>query len=679
MKTPENEYGVPRWALALILIALAVTAYLPSLPGEFIWDDDAHVIDNAVLRDSSGLADIWTIETEPKLRPNTPQYYPVAFTALWGMFQFFELDPGGYHRVNLIVHIVNALLVWLVFARLRVHWAWLIGALFAVTPMHVETAAWAMEIKNLLSAFFYLLAAYVYLRFDERWSSEESRDAGGLPVGLYALALLLFVLALLSKTIACTLPAALILAMLFKRDRIDLRRLAPLLPLFVVGIGLALLTSHFEHHGNVNATGPEFEYSYPDRLLISTRVLLFYPWKLLVPWPMLFCYPRWDIRPGELLQWWSVLAVLGVAVGAILFYRKGNRGLALSIAYFAGTLFPALGLIIYYPMLFSFVADHFCYLPSLGILALFAAVVGYLIRSTRMRWIVAGAMLAVSTALTAVQSYNFRSAEALYRHTLAHNEGAWLVQHQLAATLMRRALQGGAAFDSEEVQADLREARELLERSVELHDTHFMVHVNLASVLFLLGDPRAALPHALRANELEDGYPASVAMVGPIYQALGDDERAREWAERAVKLDANDLRSNLLLAKLLIGEGKTAEAIARLLAAFDGAADPASRRGVLNELGKVLGPLPADRSIAVVDDLVRAAGGDPDLLSLKAYLLRRHGRYPEAIALTEELISLARKLGNDSMVASLTRQLEQLRQAQRAAESGTGPPGGSPR
>lgn len=664
MKTPENEYGVPRWALALIMIALAVIAYVPSLPGEFIWDDDAHVIDNAVLRDSSGLADIWVIETEPKLRPNTPQYYPVAFTGLWVMFQFFELDPGGYHWVNLCFHIANALLVWLVFARLRVRWAWLVGALFAVTPMHVETAAWAMEIKNLLSAFFYLLAAYAYLRFDERWNEEKVR---GFPKGLYVLALGLFVLALLSKTIACTLPAALILAMLFKRDRIDLRRLMPLMPLLVVGVGLALLTSHFEHHGNINATGPEFEHSYPERLLISTRVLLFYPWKLALPWPMLFCYPRWDIRPGELLQWWSVLLALAVAVGLILSYRKGNRGVALSVAYFAGTLFPALGLIIYYPMLFSFVADHFCYLPSLGILALFAAVVGYVIKGTRVRWIVAGVMLTASTALTAVQAHNFCSAEEFYRHTLAHNPDAWLVQHQLAATLMRRAVQGGAVFDSPEVRADLREARELLERAAELHDTHFMVHVNLASVLFLLGDPRGALPHALRANELREGYPASVAMVGPIYQALGENEKAREWAERAVELDGRDPRSNLLLAQLLIAEGNTTEAVARLRAVFDGAADPAARRGVLNDFGKMLGSLPADRSIAIIDELVRAAGGDPDLLSLKAYLLRRHGCYPEAIALTEELISLARQLGNDPMVASLSRQLEQLRQEQRAA------------
>jgi len=655
--TPENEYGVPRWLLALVLIALAVVAYLPSLPGEFIWDDDAHVTENAVLRDAGGLVDVWTLETEPELRPHTPQYYPVAFSALWVMYQLFGLEPGGYHGVNLGLHIVNALLVWLVFARLRVRWAWLVGALFAVTPMHVETAAWAMEIKNLLSAFFYLLAAYAYLRFDERWSAEG--DERRFPAGLYALALGLFVLALLSKTIACTLPAALVLAMLFKRDRLSTRRLLPLAPLFVVGIALALVTSHFEHHGNVNASGPEFVYGYADRLLISTRVLLFYPWKLLVPWPLLFCYPRWAIDPGSVAQWWSVAVVLAVAVGLVLAYRKGNRGVALSVAYFAGTLFPALGLIVYYPMLFSFVADHFCYLPSLGILALFAAIVGYLVKRRRTRWLVAGGMLAVSTALCAVQAHNYRSAETLYRHTLAHNERAWLVEEQLAVLLMKRALHGGAAFDSPEVQANLSEARERLERANELYDGHAVLQANLATVLFLLGDPEGALPHALRAVELPKPYPPAVSMVASIYQALGEKAKAREWAERALATDPNDARSLKLLGQLLAEEGNWRAAVSRLHAAYR-VADPPSRPDALRTLGQAFRAMPESEALPLLDELLRA-GEDPDLLSLKILLLDRYGRYPEAIAATERLLALARRRGATSMIEGLTRQLEELR------------------
>lgn len=657
---PENEYGVPRRLLALILIALAVVAYLPSLPGEFIWDDDAHVVENAVLRDASGLVDIWTLETEPELRPHTPQYYPVAFSALWVMYRLFGLEPGGYHGVNLAFHIANALLVWLVFARLRVRWAWLVGALFAVTPMHVETAAWAMEIKNLLSAFFYLLAAYTYLRFDELWNAARGEgEARRFPAGLYALAIGLFVLALLSKTIACTLPAALVLAMLFKRDRIGWRRLLPLVPLFVVGIALALVTSHFEHHGNVNATGPEFEYGYADRLLISTRVLLFYPWKLLVPWPLLFCYPRWAIDPGSVAQWWSVLVVLAVAVGLVVAYRRGNRGVALSVAYFAGTLFPALGLIVYYPMLFSFVADHFCYLPSLGILALFAAVVGYLVKSRRARWVVAGGMLAASTALCAVQAHHYRSAEALYRHTLAHNDRAWLVHEQLAVLLMKRALHGGAAFDSPEVQANLAEARERLERANELYDRHAVLQANLATVLFLLGDPEGALPHALRAVELPNSYPPAVSMVGAIYQALGEKAKAREWGERALALNPNDARALKLLGQLLAEEGDWRAAVSHLFASYH-VADPASRPDALRTLGQVFRVMPESEALPLLDELLRA-GEDPDLLTLKILLLDQHGRYAEAIAATEQLLALAREHGAASLVEGLTRQLEELR------------------
>jgi len=280
--------GVRRLLLAFAIVLAGAFAYRPSLPGEFIWDDDAHVTENAVLRDPEALRKIWVPAFEPRYAPHTPQYYPLAFTALLLEFRAFGLDPLGYHVVNLMLHLANALLAWAVFARVRMRGAWLVGALFALHPMHVETTAWVMEIKNLLSGSFYLLAALAYLRFDERYAAA---DRTRFPAGAYALAAMLFLCALLTKSVTCTLPAALVLALLFRRERIDARRLAPLVPLFVLGVALALHTAWLEH-AHVGAEGVEFAFTLPQRVLIASRALLFYPLKLLAPWPHLFVYPR---------------------------------------------------------------------------------------------------------------------------------------------------------------------------------------------------------------------------------------------------------------------------------------------------------------------------------------------------------------------------------------------------
>src|SRR5690606_13156591 len=166
----------------------------------------------------------------------------------------------------------------------------LIAAAFALHPVHVESVAWITERKNVLSGFFYLAAALCYLRFDAQLDQHES----GAGWGFYGLSLALFTLALLSKTVTCSLPAALLLMMLWLRKPLTLRRLAPLTPFFVLGLVLALHTAHLERQ-HVGAEGEDFAFSFAQRLLIASNALLFYPSKLLWPHPIIFVYPRWEI------------------------------------------------------------------------------------------------------------------------------------------------------------------------------------------------------------------------------------------------------------------------------------------------------------------------------------------------------------------------------------------------
>jgi len=552
-------------SIALAIVLATVVAYAPSLPGDFIWDDDAHVTQNELLRDVEGLGAIWV----PR---NTPQYYPVTFSALWAEFQLWGLEPLGYHLVNLALHALNALLVWRLFARIRVRPAWLVAALFALHPVQVESVAWVMELKNVLSGTFYLLAALSYLGFDARLR------AGQRASGRYALALALFVLALLSKSITCTLPAALVLWMLYEREPIGWRRLTPLAPLFAVGIALALYTAHLEQV-HVGAQGHEFDYDLGERISISTRALLFYPWKLVAPWPLSFNYPRWTIDTGSLAAWWSAAAVIGLAALALWAYRRGRRGPALAAAFYAGTAFPALGLITYYPMLFSFVADHFVYLPSLGVLALIAAGAERAVR--RLGWPAAtSAVVALAAGvMTWFHSASFSDARTLYRHTIAGNPGSWLAKSELGSMLLVDAKSGRA----DDPARSLRESRELLQSAVALKDDHYMVQYNTALVLFTLGEHAAALPHAERATELLPefvrwGDPPMIR--GLILNAMGRPDQAEPWCERALERDPENYTANLFLGDRKLARGEKEAALAHFQAARRAVPNAASAREV---------------------------------------------------------------------------------------------------
>src|SRR6059058_4688112 len=182
---------------ALVLAAVTIFAYWPAWNGGLLWDDDVYITNNELLTAPDGLRRIWFSLDSPS------QYFPLVYTtfriehAVWG------LDPTGYHWVNLLLHIANALLVWLVLARLKVPGAWLAAAIFALHPVHVESVAWITERKNVLMGVFFLLTLHCWTRF-------VAIDSGGR-WRLYGAALVFYALALFSKTTACTLPAALLL------------------------------------------------------------------------------------------------------------------------------------------------------------------------------------------------------------------------------------------------------------------------------------------------------------------------------------------------------------------------------------------------------------------------------------------------------------------------------------
>ena len=185
------------WIFGLLLAAITIFVYRPAWNGGFLWDDDDYVTNNDLLTASDGLQRIWFSLDSPS------QYFPLVYTTFRIERAFWGLNPSGYHWVNLLLHVANALLVWRVLARLNVPGAWLAGAIFALHPVQVESVAWITERKNVLMGFFFLLTLLAWIAFVDGRTKRTWL--------FYGLALILYLLALSAKTTACTLPAALFL------------------------------------------------------------------------------------------------------------------------------------------------------------------------------------------------------------------------------------------------------------------------------------------------------------------------------------------------------------------------------------------------------------------------------------------------------------------------------------
>src|SRR5262245_42059816 len=181
----------------------------------YVWDDDAHVTANETLGSSGGLLRMWIEPTA------LPQYYPLVHTSFWIEHRLWGDAPSGYHVVNLALHAANALLIAAVLGRLRVPGAWIAALLFALHPVHVESVAWISERKNVLSTLLYLAALLPFLRFFGIDQGETVRVAR--PARDYALGMALYLCALLSKTVTCSLPVALALILWWKRGRLARR------------------------------------------------------------------------------------------------------------------------------------------------------------------------------------------------------------------------------------------------------------------------------------------------------------------------------------------------------------------------------------------------------------------------------------------------------------------------
>ncbi len=487
------------WLFWLALALLVFTAYHKVWSAGFVWDDDAHVI-RPNLRTLHGLGRIWS---EPGA---TQQYYPFLYSAFWVEHRWWGDSALGYHLINLAFHSIAAGLLYQLLKRLAVPGAFLAATIFALHPVCVESVAWISEQKNTLSTVLYLSAALVYLRYDQDRSLRSYLISTGL-----------FLLALASKSVTATLPAALLVVFWWKRGRLEGKRdVLPLIPWFLLGVGAGALTAWMEH-SHVGASGSAYGQNVVERGLIASRAICFYFGKFIWPADLMFNYPRWAVNAHEGWQYLFPIVVIAV-VAALWTYRHRSRAPLAVTLVFIGTLFPALGFINVFPFLYSYVADHFQYL---GVAWLAAATGAALALATR-RWATRshypmGATLLVLIpilgGLTRQQTGMYFSKETLWRTTLAQNPESWMAYNNLGGELLQ--------------QGRLDEAVTAIETSIKIAPENAAAHVNLGNALWKKGDVRGAF----------DAY------------------------QKGLSIEPDNLGAHLNLGNALLQTGRVAEAI----------------------------------------------------------------------------------------------------------------------
>ncbi len=336
------------------------------------------VTENNLIQTPDGLYKLWC--TTESL-----DYWPVTNTSFWIEWRLWEMNPTGYHVTNMLLHIVEALLIWVILRKLSIPGAFLAAMIFALHPVNVESVAWIAQRKNMMSMLFFLLSILWYLKADmptaiagtaparsreEPWEPEKSiSPLSTLHSPLYYwLSLAAFVLAMLSKASAVVLPV-LLLGIVWWLRSLTRRNLLRIAPFFLLAVVLTVVNIWFQTHGkDIEIRNAGFA----ERLLGAGCVVWFYLYKALLPFDLAFIYPPWHVQVGDAL-WWLPLLAAFIVTAVLWRYRKGwSRPLLFAWGFFCVSLVPVMGFTDVGFMKYSLVADHYQHIAIIGVIALAA-------------------------------------------------------------------------------------------------------------------------------------------------------------------------------------------------------------------------------------------------------------------------------------------------------------------
>jgi tetratricopeptide (TPR) repeat protein len=700
-----------RGIIAVLLWIAAAGVHVGALRCGFIaYDDGPYVYENPHLRHGFTAESIrWalTAHLTHDALPNLDYWQPVTVFSRLLDVELYGLDPRGHHATNVLLHGLNAALLFLVLdamtaARWRSAFA---AALWAVHPLRVESVVWVTERKDVLSGLFWMLTMAAYVRYARRGRRAD-----------YALLVALFALGLMAKPVLVTLPFVLLLLDYWPLARVGpgrwdaLRRLVaeklPLLALSAASLAITVI-SHarwdFFHAmesrpASARVAGVIVEYARSA-------------WRFAWPPPMALPQPYPPPRSA-----WEIAACAGVilAVSSLALAQARRRpSLGVGWFWFLGTLLPAISLV---QSAGQPLADRFAYIPHVGLSIAVVWGIAELVAAfpARERWAVPAALaaLVVFGTMTVRQTRYWRDSETLFRHSASVTSGNYAAHFNLANALA--------------AQRRVPEARAEYEATLAINPRYAAAHGNLANLLAASGRGEDAAAHYLEALRIAPDFADAHANLGLLLAARNDRAEARRHYQEALRLRPAQADTHYNLGRLDLAEGRLDDALREFGAAVE--ADPAlaraytARANILaragrfadaeteyrsalrvdpadadarNNLGRVLSLQGrADEAMAEYEEAARRAPGHPLVQLNIGRLLLAAGRPAEALARYETAVRLDPRSADAHLerglaLAGLGRGAEscaeyrealrldpalaEAREAMRASECGAGP------
>ncbi|MGA2797680.1 MAG: tetratricopeptide repeat protein [Thermoguttaceae bacterium] len=603
---------------AAIIALIAFLVYFPSLNGGFVLDDNALLTESGPISASNGLYQFWCT--------NEPiDYWPASNTTFWLEWRLWEMRTTGYHVTNLILHIAESLLVWVILRKLSIPGAFWAAIIFAVHPVNVEAVAWISQRKEVAAMLFFLLSILWYLK-----SETTAASSPNLPCRLsfnrwYWISLLAFVSAMLAKGSAAVLPGLILGIVWWMRPlrRGDFVRIAPF---FLVGAALALVNVWFQRHGAVEVIRAA---GFAERLAGTGCVAWFYLYKAVLPIDLSFVYSQWKIEAVNPLWWAPLLAALAVT-GVLWAYRRSwGRPLLFAWGFFCVSLLPVTGISDVGFMKYTLVADRYQHIAIIGVIALAAAGLDVWHKRARggsRRAATAAAVVAVGAfaLLTLRQSGLYHDAKTLYETTLVKNPDCWVIRSLLGCILIE--------------EKKLPEAMEQFERAIRLNPNFADAHSNLAMALDQSKRSLEAVGHCEEALRLKPIYPKAHHNLGIALAHLGRLGEAIEHYKKALEEEPFFPEAENSLGAALVRTDRPKEALEHYQKALTLKPDFADARFNLGEVLASLGRF--QEAIEQYRQALALNPNDADTYYLMGNALIEVGRPGEAIGYFQQALRL---------------------------------------
>ena len=557
---PDQDKNFRREALICLgLVLMAAIVYFQVGKFDFTnFDTPEYVYENRFVKDGLTAASIrWAFTTF-----YLSNWHPLTWISHMLDVELYGLASGGHHLTNVVFHIVNILMLFLILHRMTGH-IWrsaIVAALFAIHPLHVESVAWIAQRKDLLSTFFCLLAIWAYVRY-----------ARFPTVGRFMPVLLFFILSLMAKPMMVTLPFVLLLLDYWPLGRVSFGfkphasglsqhtglkagLILEKFPLLIASAASCVVTVYAQQAGG--AVGSLAAYPLKVRIAHALVSYLGYIGKMFWPTNLAVIYPH----PGMPPEWRIMIAgiLLAGITGLTLKFAKSKPWFIIGWLWFLGTLVPVIGLV---QVGTQAIADRYTYMPLIGLFIMLAWAGPDLLKRFRYQKVGLAVITALVTIVLTIVSWGqvktWQSSVTLFERALAVTKRNYVAHHNIgqyhleagrlseAIDHFTNAVEINPNFELAHLslgvalsrQGKIDDAIRFYTRALALKPDYVLAYNNLGNARYRQGKYREAISHYLQAIQIDPDYAEAYNGIGAALIRLGETDKALVFFKKALKIN----------------------------------------------------------------------------------------------------------------------------------------------